>query len=218
MPTFVIGSGVGDNYATFLLPVPDVTWFKSALLGALFEMTVPNNWVEMGDVATSFAVEEAAQMIASYKFMNFNPFPIGMIMPFGGDTAPDGYALCDGSVLSAIDYPELFTVLGYSFGGSGDNFNLPSLTNRVVVGAGGDYAIAETGGEKNHTLTEDEIPSHSHTIGDTVTTLVFEPGEVPALTPIPIIPGYTGATGGGQSHNNMQPFQAINYIIYKGRI
>jgi len=68
MPTFTIKSGVGDSNATFLLTVPDVDWFKSALLGALFLMTDPNNWVEMGDVAVSFAVEESAKMIDTYVF------------------------------------------------------------------------------------------------------------------------------------------------------
>lgn len=218
MPIFVVGSGVGDTYATFLLPVPDVNWFKSALLGALFEMTNPNNWLEMGDVAVSFAVEESAKMIANYKFMAFNPFPVGMIFPFGGAVAPDGYAICDGSLLSAIDYPELFAVLGYSFGGSGDNFNIPDNINRTVVGSGSDYGLGNVGGEATHTLTESEMPSHSHTIGYTITTLVLEPGEVTALTPVPILTQFTGDTGGDDAHNNLQPYIGLNYIIYKGRI
>lgn len=69
MPTFVVGSGVGEEYATISLPVPDVDWFKSALFGALFELTNADNWIEMGDVDVSFAVEEAAQMIASYGYL-----------------------------------------------------------------------------------------------------------------------------------------------------
>jgi len=68
MPTFVVGSGVGDGYATITLEVVDVDWFKSALFGALFELANPENWVEMGDVDVSFAVEEAARLIDNYTF------------------------------------------------------------------------------------------------------------------------------------------------------
>jgi len=218
MPTFKIGSGVGDNYATFLFPVPDVDWFKSALFGALFEMTNPDNWIEMGDVAVSFAVEESARMIANYKYMAFNPFPIGMVFPFAGGTAPDGYKVCNGDTYSAADYPELFAAIGYTFGGGADDFQVPNLVNRVVVGSGGDFSLADVGGEQAHQLTESELASHVHSIGATITTPVLEPGEVPALTPIPIITSNTGSAGSDVPHNNMQPYQALNYIIYAGRL
>lgn len=68
MATFVVGSGVGDGYATITFEVLDVDWFKSALFGALFELTNPDNWVEMGDVDVSLAVEEAARLIDNYTF------------------------------------------------------------------------------------------------------------------------------------------------------
>ena len=218
MPTFKIGSGVGDNYATFLLPVVDVDWFKSALLGALFLMTVPNNWYEGGDVDVSFAVEEAAKMIDGFIFMEFNPVPVGEIKLWAAAAAPDGYAICDGASLLVADYPELFAVIGYYYGGGGDNFQIPNIVNRFVVGSGDIYSNNDTGGEATHTLTVDEMPSHSHTVGYTITTLVLEPGEVTALTPIPILTQNTGDTGGGQAHNNLPPFVALTYIIYKGRL
>jgi len=68
MATFPIKNGVGDNLAVFSLTVPDVDWFKSAFLGALFLMTDPNNWVELGDVDVSFAVEESAKMLATFTY------------------------------------------------------------------------------------------------------------------------------------------------------
>lgn len=68
MPTFVVGSGVSEEYATISLPVLNSDWFKSALFGALFELTIRDNWIEMGDVDVSLAVEEAAKMIDSYGF------------------------------------------------------------------------------------------------------------------------------------------------------
>jgi len=68
MPTFVIGSGVSDEYATISITVLNSDWFKSALFGALFELTIRENWIEMGDVDVSLAVEEAARMIDTYEF------------------------------------------------------------------------------------------------------------------------------------------------------
>jgi microcystin-dependent protein len=218
VPIFVIGSGVGDNYATLLLTLPDVAWFKSAVMGALYELTVADNWIEFGDVAVSFAVEESAQMVAGYRFMNFNPFPVGLILPFGSETPPAAFLLCDGGSYDTEAYPELFSAIGYSFGGSGGAFNVPNLLNRTVVGMGDDFDFAISGGEVNHTLDTSEIPSHTHTIPLTATTLAVEPGEVTVLTPVPFFTQDTGATGGDGSHNNMQPYIALSYVIYAGRV
>jgi len=68
MPTFVVGTGVSEDYATITITVLNSDWFKSALFGALFELTIRENWIEMGDVDVSLAVEEAARMIDTYEF------------------------------------------------------------------------------------------------------------------------------------------------------
>jgi microcystin-dependent protein len=78
-----------------------------------------------------------------------------------------GWINCDGRLLSTTDYALLFRVIGYSFGGSGDQFRLPDMRGRVPgakgQGAGltnralGDYVGTET-----HTLTIAEMPSHNH--------------------------------------------------------
>jgi microcystin-dependent protein len=245
VPTFVVGSGIGDNYATFVLTFPDVIWFKSALMGALFELTYPNNWIERGDVAVSFAVEEAAQMIDEVKVSAFNPFPIGLILPFSSDVVPAGYLLCDGTSYLGADYPELFGVIGYAFGGSSGSFNVPNLVNRVPVGDGSSYEIGDTGGLARVTLITSEIPSHnhgasaptvidtghSHVEGTTLPTAITIGAGVPAPSAVPSIgstaPALTGitvlapdiyATGGDGDHENMPPFVAMAYIIYAGRI
>lgn len=68
MATFVVGSGVAEDYATLSFEVLNSDWFKSALFGALFELTNPDNWVEMGDVDVSLAVEEASRLIDNFVF------------------------------------------------------------------------------------------------------------------------------------------------------
>jgi len=214
---FRVENATASTGGVFLLPFPAVDWFSWAILGAVTEMSNPRNWVGSSEEEINYAVQEANRMLANFKVLNFNPFPPGIILPFASDTAPAGYLLCDGGSYLAADYPELFAVTGYSFGGSGANFNVPNLINRVVVGSGDDYSLGATGGESTHTLDVTEIPSHSHTIPLTATTLAVEPGEVTVLTPVPFFTQDTGNTGGGGAHNNLQPYQATNYVIYAGR-
>lgn len=217
MPIFSAESTIAPNYGAFLLPFPSVDWFAQNILGAINEMTNESNWVGNSEEDIRYAVRESIKMASQYQFLNFNPFPPGMILPFAAEVAPAGYLLCDGSSYTTENYPELFAQIGYYFGGSGDNFNVPNLINRVPIGAGGTYSIASTGGEERVTLSVSEMPSHAHSVQRTTTTLAVEPGEIAVLSPIPIIPDYTGNEGGGGSHNNLQPYQAVTYIIYAGR-
>jgi len=66
--------------------------------------------------------------------------PPGTIMAFGGTTIPDGWLLCDGgsySTSSTAKEYQLFKAIGYNFGGSGGNFNLPDFRGRFLRGVSG---------------------------------------------------------------------------------
>lgn len=92
--------------------------------------------------------------------------PAGIVMPFAGSTAPEGYLLCNGSAVSRTDYATLFGVIGTTYG-SGDGsttFNVPDLSGRVVIGVSGTHALASTGGSETVTLSESELPAHSHEV------------------------------------------------------
>jgi len=79
-----------------------------------------------------------------------------------------GWMICDGRSLLRSDYLFLFNVIGYKYGGSGSNFNLPNPAGRVlgVVGSGSGLTTRGFGsnvGEETHTLTIAEMPTHNHT-------------------------------------------------------
>ena len=144
----------------------------------------------------------------------------GMISLYGGAVAPSGYLICDGAAVSRTTYADLFTAIGTTYGaGNGSTtFNLPNLKGRVPVGVDPSQtefdALGENGGSKTHTLTVDEMPSHNHRLGalsgvsasTTIDTRTYSNSTISSN-------GYTENTGGGQPHNNLQPYIVLNYII-----
>lgn len=143
--------------------------------------------------------------------------PVGTIMTYGGGTPPSGWLLCDGSAVSRTTYDFLFGVIGTAYGtGDGSTtFNLPNFSGRVPVGVSGEYALASSGGESSHTLTVAEIPSHSHMqyVGANTGTWGVRKDYVADASCAAYQQGLTSAVGGGSSHNNMQPYLVVNYII-----
>lgn len=90
----------------------------------------------------------------------------GMVAMWGTITVPSGWILCNGQSLSTTTYADLFAVVGYTFGGAGASFNVPDVRDRSVVGSQSTYATASTGGG-TFTLTEANVPAHTHTISAT---------------------------------------------------
>jgi microcystin-dependent protein len=71
------------------------------------------------------------------QFVNaVSPNPVGSLQAYAGASAPTGWLMCDGTSYSTSVYPDLFSVLGYTYGGSSGNFNVPDLRGRVPIGAG----------------------------------------------------------------------------------
>lgn len=163
-----------------------------------------------------------------------DPF-LGEIRMFSGTFAPRGWAFCNGSLIPISQNTALFALLGTQFGGDGrSTFALPNLLGRAPVGQGqgpglSSYTIGESTGEANHTLTTAEMASHAHSLtankstadnatpvgnmfgsgGTRSSVLVFAPTTSVANMAANIV----GGAGGSQPHNNMQPYQVVNYII-----
>jgi microcystin-dependent protein len=168
--------------------------------------------------------------------------PSGTVLSYVANLPPNGWLICDGSEVSRQIYSKLFNVIGETYG-AGDTettFNLPNLTGRVVVGYDSSQTefdqLGEMGGANTHTLTVDEIPSHNHGVtdpghthgyvdtfrsGNQNTDNVFgtetaadEPATNQNKTTNSSTTGITiNNTGGGEAHNNLQPYTVLNYII-----
>lgn len=94
---------------------------------------------------------------------------IGEIKTTSFAFTPQGWVKCNGQLLDPVTYPVLFALIGTTYGGDGTtSFAVPNLVAKVPLGYGNttgfsSYTIGQTGGEESIELTEDQLPSHSHT-------------------------------------------------------
>jgi microcystin-dependent protein len=162
----------------------------------------------------------------------------GEIIMFAGNFAPRGWALCNGQILAVSQNAALFSLLGTTYGGDGRiSFGLPDLRGRVAMHPGRGPGVTarrlgEKGGTETVTLTEAQIPSHTHAAKATVRATStagnqkLPTGHIPAGggaqysdTKPNVAMGATmvevanAKAGGGQAHTNMPPFLTVNFII-----
>jgi microcystin-dependent protein len=156
-----------------------------------------------------------------------DPF-LGEIRMFGGNFAPQGWATCDGQILSIAQNTALFSLLGTTYGGNGQTtFALPDLRGRLPVHIGGGLTMGQAGGSETVILTTTNLPAHTHaTNAASAATTLSPAGQYWAADPGENVAPYAaapdgrvmsgtaiGAQGGSQPHENMQPFLAVTFII-----
>lgn len=158
------------------------------------------------------------------------PF-LGEIRIVGFNFAPRGWALCNGQLLAISQNSALFSLLGVTYGGNGQTtFALPDLRGRAPLHYGqgpglSDRTPGERSGTETVSLISSQMPLHNHPVtASTESATAKSPaGAVPAFTsapayvPAPIdttmAPQMVGPAGGGQPHENMQPYLVVNFVI-----
>lgn len=166
------------------------------------------------------------------------PF-LGEIRIFAFGFAPRGWSTCSGQFLPINQNQALFSILGTTYGGNGQTtFALPDLRSRAPIHMGQGpglppYSLGQFAGEENHQLTLQEMPMHTHTFGataapgtkkplnggifgDDVDTQAVDYFATPNATGssfVTLSPLSMPAAGGSQSHNNVQPYLAVNICI-----
>ncbi|HYD23791.1 MAG TPA: tail fiber protein [Croceibacterium sp.] len=141
--------------------------------------------------------------------------------------APRNWALCNGQLLPINQNQPLFSLLGTMYGGNGQtNFALPDLRGRVPIHVGSGFIQGQAGGEEAHTVTQSEMPAHTHFLNVTTANATDDTpssGVVLATAALDLYrpptsltamdPGTVGTVGGSQPHLNNQPYLVLNYII-----
>ncbi|MFJ7951949.1 phage tail protein [Lysinibacillus sp. NPDC096418] len=160
---------------------------------------------------------------------------VGEIRIFAGSFAPRGWALCDGAQLSIQQNAVLYSIIGVSYGGDGvNNFKLPDLRERAPMHFGNGIGltprtIGSQVGSNTVSLGIAEMPSHNHRAQGSAQTgggvsspanalwgstpPFFQTPYVSLTTPTAMQTTVVQSQGGGQPHNNMQPYLVTNFII-----
>ncbi len=161
------------------------------------------------------------------------PF-IAEIRIFAGNFAPRGWAFCNGQLLPVAQNTALFSLIGTTYGGDGRSTTaLPDLQGRTAMHPGRgpgltSRRLGQRGGVETVTLTEAQMPSHTHTMqaetesGDSLNPSnnalarsggAFSYQQNSTANLVDLNSNALPDTGGSQAHNNLQPFIAMNFII-----
>ena len=164
---------------------------------------------------------------------------IGEIQLFGFNFNPRGWAFCDGAMLPIPQNTALFSLIGVTYGGNGQTtFQLPNFAGRAGCQQGTGPGLTprmmgQSFGVDSVTLTSDQMPQHSHGVesfsqsdGSKRSAVSTGNAALSLLTagvPKPYIsapvnttfaPNMLGSSvGGGQPHENQQPYLAVNFCI-----
>lgn len=156
--------------------------------------------------ATSLSVTGNISAGTAGAFSGYGTIPVGGIIMWSGSSVPEGWALCNGQKSNGVQ--------------------TPNLCNRFIVGSGIEYNVGATGGAKEVTLTESQMPKHRHYYtGDDQLWSAHDGSYDIGL--VGTVGGYdakseteggarvyqTSRTGGNQAHENRPPYYALAFIM-----
>ncbi len=159
------------------------------------------------------------------------PF-IAEVRIFAGNFAPRGWAFCDGQLLPVSQNTALFSLIGTTYGGDGRTTTaLPNLQGRAPMHPGRgpgltSYRLGQKTGTETVTLSEAQMPNHTHTprantsLGDEPqpanmalarSNVRYQQNTTSNL--VNMSDQAMPSAGGSQAHNNLQPYITMNFII-----
>lgn len=214
------GTGTGETGA-LLVPSNDALVKTSSGAGDENKIPVLN---ASGQLASGFVNTSSLAVV-----------PTGAMFQWLTDTAPTGYLLCYGQVVSQATYAALYAVIGHTFASDpgGGNFTLPDLRGRFPLGQddmGGSSAnrvtateadtLGSTHGAETITLTDAQVPSQEIKVVQNNAGATTGPVAIATSSGTLSVGAVDTADlntytteGGGGAHNNMPPNITVNYII-----
>jgi len=184
-PTIRGAARTGTNAAGANLTIDAANGTGTGGSGSIIFRTAPAG--STGSVANSMATVMEIKNNGTVEVAGGNVSPTGVVLPYAGSSAPNGWLFCFGQSLSTTTYAALFAVIGYTYGGSGGSFTLPDLRGRAVAGKddmGGTSAnrltgltdgvngdvLGGVGGLETNTLTTAQMPAHRHLVINSATS------------------------------------------------
>lgn len=208
--------------------------------GLIVFILLAANIATLATIKTRKNVEKAPVSNEFNESFSADPF-IGEIILFAGNFAPRGWALCDGQLLPIAQNTALFSIIGTTYGGDGENnFALPDLRSRVAVHEGSGPGLSQVNlgqrfGQEQMNLTLAQLPAHSHsatlklkladglaTTNDgidnylavnTGTAPIFSDNTSTSTNSADMLEVNTSTIGGNTPFSLLQPSLGLNYII-----
>lgn len=155
----------GDNNEFARIDHVHVLGANSVVSGTIASGAISNSNVFVAGVIDHSAIATGA--VSKAKIATDQQIPSGVIWAYGGiTTPPSGWIFCDGSSYSTSLYPDLFAVIGYSYGGSSGTFIVPDLCDRMPRGAGTvTTTLGVKAGANTVTIGAANLPNHTHSAG-----------------------------------------------------
>jgi len=198
---------------------PNSAEWSAIIDGLLLLLTDASNFEQVE--ASNLTPDEVAAVFDDLLDDNLregNCMIVGELRVFAFDTVPDGWLRCDGFPRSKTNYPKLFDVIGYTYGGSGDTFNVPDLRDRVVAGttdfSDGSQDIGHTAGQRARGINIENMPEHTHSQPWVAASPVQAGAGGVGVGYNPA--NQTGSAGNGVPMDIRQPTMYFLWCIYAG--
>lgn len=212
---FRTGNSPPTGVVFYHVQMPNIDWFWAEVLDTLSDMCDPDNWEQVGTMTVEDASAAAVEMCEHFVPSHL----IGTIFVHISSSLPTNALACDGSTYLRSDYPDLYDAVDAAFKPDSTHVKVPDLRGVTIIGDGTGTGLTNRVfntqvGAETHVLTQPELANHAHTHNTAVVVgVVAAPGVVPASL-VTVVPQNTGATGGNNAHNNMQPSLPLHYAIW----